>query len=154
MGYSYFLINVHHLCSYSTLLLHSPLRQLSRRPKNHLGRSYLWRRPALSQAGFLSYVSPPVFQCYQLSSIEKKIRRTHSLCHAYTSEERIHLLQGQALRFGYIGPDEDPAPKSHEPEENESPVLQGLQHVRRDLTDNEVGHPIRGCPKGNTVRAV
>lgn len=80
--------------------------------------------------------------------------RTYRPSDAHAAKHHIHLLERQALRLGDVPPEEDGAAGGHGAEEDEGAVSDALQHVRRDLAHDEVGHPVRRGPERDAVRAV
>ncbi|KAL8654261.1 MAG: hypothetical protein Q9210_001605 [Variospora velana] len=73
---------------------------------------------------------------------------------AHAPDHDVHLLQRQSLRFRHVEPQEDRTPERHQPEEDKSPVSDMLEHIRRNLPHDEVGHPIRRRAEGDAVRVV
>ena len=80
--------------------------------------------------------------------------RTHGFSDPLAAEQHVHFLQRQPLRLRHEKPNESSAPKRQQSEEDEGPKGDFLQHDRRDLADDEVRHPVRGCAESDAVRAV
>ena len=80
--------------------------------------------------------------------------KTHSFGDTFTTEEDIHFFQRQSLRLGHEKPNECSASKRQQSKEDEGSKGNLLQHDGRDLADDEIRHPVRGCAKGNAVSAI
>ena len=76
------------------------------------------------------------------------------LRNAHTPKQDIHLLERQALRLRHAQPDKHRAAKRQRAKEDERAIRDLLQHLRRDLPDYEITHPIRARAQRNTIRPV
>ena len=70
------------------------------------------------------------------------------------SEEDVHLLERKSLSLRDIEPDESGAHEAEETEDDVSAVSDAAQHIRRDLADDKVVHPVGGGAEGDAVGAV
>jgi hypothetical protein len=64
-----------------------------------------------------------------------------------------HFLQGEALGLGNEEPDKGSAQGRQATEKDISAIRDLLEHIGRDLADNEVVHPVARCAEGHTVRS-
>ena len=71
-----------------------------------------------------------------------------------SSKQDIHLLKRESLSLRYIEPDECGAHEAEKAEDDVRAVSDARKHIGRDLTDDEVVHPVGGCAQGNAVGAV
>ena len=67
---------------------------------------------------------------------------TYSFGKTLGSEEDVHFLKTQTLCLGHDEPYEEDAEERHQSEEDESPVCDVLNHIWRDLSNDEIGHPV------------
>ena len=79
---------------------------------------------------------------------------THGFCDTLSAEDRIHLLQAEALRLRHNKPHEDDTTQSHEPKEEEGPIPDVLDEVWRNLSYDEVAHPIRRGADRNSISPI
>jgi hypothetical protein len=67
--------------------------------------------------------------------------------------ETYHFLESESLGLGNEEPDKCGSERGEAPEQDVCAVLDLLQHVWRDLSDDEVVHPVGRSPKGNAIGA-
>ena len=70
------------------------------------------------------------------------------------SKQNVHLLKRKSLSLRNIEPDEGGAHEAEKAEDDVSAVSDAREHIRRDLTDDEVVHPVGAGAESNTVRAI
>ena len=59
-----------------------------------------------------------------------------------TAKEEVHLFQTEGLGFGNNQPDEECTTKCNKTKEDVRSGVHALKHIRSDLTDNKIVHPI------------
>jgi hypothetical protein len=72
---------------------------------------------------------------------------------ALATKDGVHFLERQALRLRDKEPDEGCAERSHEAEEDVGAPGDVFEELGRDLSDDEVVHPVGGAAEGGAVRA-
>ena len=70
-----------------------------------------------------------------------------------TTKDGVHLLKCQALRFRDEEPDESCSEGSDESEEDVCAPGDVFEQLGRDLSDDEVVHPVGGAAEGCAVGA-
>jgi len=70
-----------------------------------------------------------------------------------TTKDGVHLLKCQALRFRNEEPDESCSKRGYEPEEDVCTPGDVFEQLGRDLSDDEVVHPVGGAAEGCAVGA-
>lgn len=70
------------------------------------------------------------------------------------SKQNIHLLKRKSLSLRNKEPDEGGAHEAEKAEDDVCAVSDAREHIRRDLTDDEVVHPVGAGTESNAVGAI